>query len=242
MENKQIIDRKVLVGSHHKTGCVWMRKVFSRIAKGLDLVYYAGSWGSLPENNFDIFIDNKSQFQLNLLPAYRGLHLIRDPRDIIISGCFYHQKADEKWLHTKRKEFAGLTYQEKINSYSSLDDQILFEMEHTAAITITEITEWDYSNSNFIEVKYESLIEDYNLILFHQIFTFLGFPGRFIPNILEIAHQNSIFSGKVKKSIHVRSGKTNQWEDFFKDKHKRRFIELFRDILVKLGYEQENTW
>ncbi|MGD1711796.1 sulfotransferase domain-containing protein [Dapis sp. BLCC M172] len=237
MENKQIIDGKVLVGTHHKTGSVWMRKVFFRIAKKLDFVYYGGSQDSLPKNNFDIFFDDHSRFKLDLLPPYRGLHLIRDPRDIIISGCFYHQKADEKWLHTKRKEFGGLTYQEKINSYSSIDEQIFFEMEHTAAITINDIRKWDYNNSNFIEIKYENLIEDNNLILFEQIFTFLGFPERFISTILEIAYQNSIFSGQVKKSLHVRSGKKNQWEEFFKDKHKKRFIELFGDTLIKLGYK-----
>ena len=110
-------------------------------------------------------------------------------------------------------------------------------MENTAAITINDIREWDYNNSNFLEIKYENLIEDNNLALFYQIFVFLGFPENFIPNLLEIAHKNSIFSGKVKKSIHVRSGKKNQWEEFFKEQHKKRFLELFGDILIKLGYE-----
>ncbi|MDT9339973.1 sulfotransferase domain-containing protein [Trichodesmium erythraeum 21-75] len=237
MQNQEILNNKVLIGTHHKTGSVWMRKIFFRIAKQLDLIFYAGSQDSLSKNNFDIFFQDHSRFKLDLLPAYRGLHLIRDPRDIIISGCFYHQKAEEKWLHSKKKKFGGLTYQEKINSYSSIDEQIFFEMENTAAITINDIREWDYNNSNFLEIKYENLIEDNNLALFYQIFAFLGFPEKLIPSLLEIAHKNSIFSGQVKKSIHVRSGKKNQWEEFFKEQHKKRFLELFGDILIKLGYE-----
>ena len=73
-------------------------------------------------------------------------------------------------------------------------------------------------------------------------YCFLGFPGRLIPELLNIAYENSIFSGKVKRSTHVRSGKKNQWQDLFKAKHKKRFLELFGNILVRLEYEKDNNW
>ncbi len=96
-------------------------------------------------------------------------------------------------------------------------------MENTAAITINDIREWDYNNSNFLEIKYENLIEDNNLALFYQIFAFLGFPEKLIPSLLEIAHKNSIFSGQVKKSIHVRSGKKINGKNFLKSSIKSVF-------------------
>jgi hypothetical protein len=45
--------------------------------------------------------------------------VIRDPRDVIVSGANYHCKADEPWLHIPEKRFGGLTYHQKINSLTS---------------------------------------------------------------------------------------------------------------------------
>ncbi len=190
----------------------------------------------------DLNFNYHSQFDSDVLvQPFRGVHLIRDPRDVIISGCFYHQKSDEKWLHNPRKNLQGLTYQQKIRSFSSIDDQIIFEMENSAANTISEMLSWDYSRPDFLELKYEDLIEDAQLILFHEVFIFLGFPGSVIPHLLSIAYENSLFSGLVE-SDHVRSGKKSQWRTFFKQNHKDRFLELFGDALIRLGYETDSSW
>ena len=145
-------------------------------------------------------------------------------------------------MHVKRKKFGDITYQEKINSYESFDDQLFFEMENAGARGIEEMVSWDYNNSSMFEAKYEDLIIDEELKLFHNIFTFLGFPGFCIPKILEIAHNNSLFSGQLKNSVHIRSGKSKQWEKYFTANHKQRFIDLFGDALIKLGYESDDDW
>ncbi len=195
--------------------------------------------------DFDIFLEHHSRFDLSQLNVeYRGLHLIRDPRDMIVSGCFYHQEAKEKWLHAKIEEYGGLTYQEKINSYATLDEQIMFEMEHSKlfGVNIPNMLAWSYTNPRFIEVKYEDLIVDENLMLFQRIFSFLGFPGRIIPQILRIAYDKSLFSGKVRKSDHGRSGEAGQWKKYFKSTHRTRFLELFGDVLMRLRYEESDDW
>ena len=111
------LNHKILVGTYHKIGTLWMSNIFKKISQNLGLVFYSGKQANLPES-FDIFFESHSYFDFNQLQMeYKGLHLIRDPRDRIISGCFYHQKSKEKQLHIKRDKFGGLTYQEKINSY-----------------------------------------------------------------------------------------------------------------------------
>jgi hypothetical protein len=144
--------------------------------------------------------------------------------------------AEEMWLHQPLDEFDGLTYQEKLNSYNSLDDQILFEMEHASHTVIKRMLEWDYDNPSFMELKYEDLIVDTDLRLFHDVFVFLGFDGKSIPDLLKIAFDNSIFSGNLT-STHIRSGKNGQWNKYFKPIHIQRFYELFGDSITKLGYE-----
>ena len=56
-------------------------------------------------------------------------------------------------------------------------DQLLFEMENTSHHCIQEILARNYDDPEFYEVKYEDLVLDEQLVLFHSIFTFLGFPG-----------------------------------------------------------------
>jgi len=198
----------ILVGTYHKTGTVWMNTIFREIALEFNLRFSYGH-DQISPSGVDIIFDNHSGFELKTLPIdYRGLHVIRDPRDLILSGCFYHQKSNEAWLHKPKAKFGDSTYQEKINSYASFDDKLLFEMEQMGKSTVQKMLKWDYENPNFFEVKYENLINDTDLLLFHQIFTFLGFSGQTIPRILEIAHKNSLFSYNIPKSVHVRSGES----------------------------------
>lgn len=236
------LPHQILVGSHHKTGTVWMRKVFSCICERLDLVFFAGEQENLPVD-FDIFMQNHSRFNTReFSDSVRGMHIIRDPRDRIVSGMYYHQKSEESWLHQPMEELGGATYQEKISSFDTIEEQLMFEMEHSGRWGIEEMLDWDYSDVRFMNVKYEELIVDRDLQLFHNIFSFLGFPGSAIPICLDCAYRNSLFSGNIEKSVHVRSGKSSQWKSHFTSDHKQRFVELFGDALITLGYEEDNHW
>ena len=240
--SKVILPYKILIGSHHKAGTVWLQSIFKSICNNYSLVFFNGKQNNLPEQ-FDVFLQFHSQFDLTSSHYnYRGVHIIRDPRDIIISGCFYHKVSSEKWLHNPSRQYGGKTYQEKINSYSNLEDQILFEMENSGFRNINKILNWDYSNPLFYEIKYEELIKDSKLILFNNIFDFLGFPADIKPTLLEISYNKSMFSGKLKQSKHIRSGKSKQWENHFNSIHKNRFNNLFGDALIRLGYESNNDW
>ncbi len=232
----------ILVGTHHKTGTLWMQGIFRNICRQFHLTYFQGEQENLPDH-FDVFMQNHSKFDFNSLPRnYRGIHIIRDPRDRIVSGAFYHQKSKEEWLHRPFERFDGMTYQEKINSFEHFDNKLMFEMENSGRWGNEEMFSWDYENPNFLNIKYEELIEDEDLFLFHKIFNFLGFPGKAIPAVLQCAYDNSLFSGNVKKSLHVRSGASKQWQTYFKPRHKKRFVELFDDALIRLGYEEDNSW
>lgn len=239
LENE--LPNKILIGTHHKTGTVLLNSIFREICLYHSLNFYIGKQRNLPAQ-YDVFFQDHSRFEFDSLKRFRGLHIIRDPRDVIVSGCFYHQKSDEKWLHIPREEMNGLTYQEKINSFRDVEDQILFEMEHGSKRTIRDMMSWDYNHPNFYEVKYEDLIEDYDLKLFHDFFSFLGFPGYVMPSLLTFAYNNSLFSGRLKKSGHIRSGRLNQWKRYFNQNHRYRFLELFDDVLIRLGYEKDNDW
>lgn len=237
LKRQLFVKNRILVGTHHKTGTAWLGRIFENIAGtfGLKFVKHTREQ-PCPVGKWDIFQNSHSAFDFPRLGSFRGLHMIRDPRDQVISATFYHQKSVEPWLHVKKPVYGGLTYQEKINSFSSFDDQLLFEMENSAYHNIMSMKEFDYSDTRFVTGRYEELITDYDLKRFERIFEFLGFRGIAMGWCLLAAYRNSLFSGAVN-SKHVRSGKSRQWPEYFKPIHRQRFEELFGDILVRLGYD-----
>lgn len=236
------MENKIVVATHHKTGTVWLLTLFKKIAIKHRLTLFKGLQKELPEQ-WDIFFQDHGQIDREALAeGYRGVHLIRDPRDVVVSGCFYHQKSNEGWLHIPRKEFEGRTYQESINRLDTLEDQILFEMDNAASRGIEDIMDWDYSDEKMLELKYEDLISDVDLEVFHRLFLHLGFSGAVIPGLLNIAFENSIFSGNLSDNPHVRSGGAKQWAQYFTPELKDAFHARFGECLVQLGYEDDNHW
>jgi hypothetical protein len=242
METPQSFAGLMLIGTHHKAGTNWLSSIFREIADRQQLPMAEGDdTGETPGRR--LFLHDHSNFYFPGLPReYRGLHMIRDPRDVIVSACFYHQDSAEEWLHVPRRRFEGLTYQQKLNSYSSFEDRLLFEMEHVSLLTIKEMWCWDYRNPAFMELRYEQLIVDESLQLFRELFEFLGFSGPGLDEALEIAYRRSLFSGQVAQGGHVRSGEAGQWRQYFGESHKRRFLDLFGNTLVDLGYEEDHAW
>lgn len=236
----------VFIGTHHKAGTNWLASVFRAIARSEGLNMLEGEQAE-DLSGVDILFQDHSVFDFTALGASRGLHMIRDPRDVIVSGCYYHQHADEEWLHIKRRRYGDRSYAEAINSYSSMEDRLRFEMEHIGVLTLQDMAHWDYRQSNIFEVKYEDLIEDRDMQLFGQLFAFLrkddsALAHCNIEKLLGIARQKSLFSGEVQASNHVRSGKVRQWPEYFTPALSQRFLQLYGDLLQDLGYEADNGW
>lgn len=229
-----------LVGTHHKTGTVWMRDVFRQICEHRGTLFFSGRQRDAPAACAVIFEDH-SKFDLAALAVpFRGLHMIRDPRDVITSGAFYHRHAAEKWLHRRQWRFGLKSYRTAINACPTEEKALLFEMENAAGRTIRAMLDWDYTNPCFFEVRYEDLIQDETLEIFRRIFIFLGYEEAELPSLLEIVRQNSLFSG-CRNPHHVRSGKVAQWKEHFTPALRARFVELFGDALERLGYEAEGS-
>lgn len=236
---------RVLVGTHHKTGTFWLEAIFRDVAARHGLRFFFGEQADLPER-WDVFFQNHSRFDPAALPPdprpVRGVHLIRDPRDVIVSGCFYHQVSDEPWLLEPSPYLGGRSYREAITALDDPGDRLMFELENAGRVTIDEMLAWPYDRPEFHELRYEALARDVELVHFRRLFRFLGFPEAALPGLLADARRHCLFSGRVPRSAHVRSGAAGQWRSHFEARHRRRFLECFGDALVRLGYEADDAW
>lgn len=207
LKRRLLVKNKILVGTHHKTGTVWFLSIFREIANRLGLNFVAHTHEDPePHGRWDIFQNHHSVFDFAKLGEYRGLHVIRDPRDQIVSATHYHVTSSEAWLHEPREEFGGLAYQEKLNSFTSFDDKILFAMEGSAYHNIMSMRDFNYYEKRFFTAQFEDLIQDYNLERFEQIFHFLGFRGITTGWCLVAAYRNSLSLELLGRNTFVRRG------------------------------------
>src|SRR5438034_8174977 len=99
--------------THHKTGSTWMITTFRSICRALNVRFIdikaevvELSTLSPPAVIFDRnnrILSGKKGFDrltpLLLNSKHRVFHLIRDPRDVVVSAMHYHRTSTEKWLH-----------------------------------------------------------------------------------------------------------------------------------------------
>jgi len=257
---------------HHRVGTRWFGGVLSSIADYYGLPFIrdndyrspiTGNDQSKFTNRPSIFLQNHSYIDFSLLPeSYKGSHIIRDPRDIVISGYYYHLWTVEEWANKPIKdlrpdieahwpllpikEIYNMTYKQYLNSLSR-EEGIFAEIQRSSSLVIRDIVNWDYTNENFFEFRYEDIISDEHGI-FRKIFEHYGFSEDAVGKSLRIAETHSFRNvtdrsiGDVKEESHTRSGKLGQWKNEFTDSHKEYFKELHGEDLIKLGYEHDMHW
>ncbi|MBA86287.1 hypothetical protein ACSSNL_07440 [Thalassobius sp. S69A] len=252
-----VAPRILCVGTHHKTGTIWMQQVFKALAAALDLPKFS-MWKRalkrIPDQGFVLGTNWDSAFPADLMARddVLFLHIIRDPRDVLLSGARYHETAPatkEDWLHEPRADFDGLTYQQKLLSIADPEERILFEMEHKHAETLQQMLDWDYANPNSIEWRYEDLIADTDCALFRAALTRLGLSPDQVETGVRAFWDNSLFGGMAdpaqRKAVvagHVSSGAARQWPDRMSRRVAQAYAERFGADLITLGYEKDTKW
>src|SRR5438034_97776 len=241
----------VVVATHHKTGTVWMDGVFKAIARDLGVQYvdFRSQYGRLDEALRGPFIllnyDSNFREHAHLLNRddVRVLHLVRDPRDVLISALHYHKESAESWLHEPVPGYNDVTYQRSLKALPTRFDQYLFEMEHSTASTLRDVLSWRYGRANCFEARYEDLRQDVELKYWRRISVFLGFNQKEQEICCRRFWQNSLFGGLPRVgNRHVRSGDVAQWKREFTKDLGFAFLMRFPDALKSLGYEINDGW
>ena len=256
----------IFVATHHKAGTVWMLTTFKRLAYANKFRFYdlndkIDNWMRHPERDvvFEalrakteqksdrpaVFFDYHCQFPdltaCKETPGAVGLHIVRDPRDMLLSAVRFHLKADEPWLHIADDRFGGLTYQQKLESYETLDDRIRFEMDYNMGWVIKKMLAFK-GQDVFRTVRYEDLIVDQSLVLWHDICLGLGLGGQELINGLDAFWRSSVFGGmkavaESGEHSHIKIAKPRQWQTMLGDTMIAEIEKRFGTQIQGLGYE-----
>lgn len=266
-------DTPIYLFCYHKVGTVLLSKVFRELCQ-IHHWDFRSLKGQEPDlsGSAEVTLFSHSLSTLEALPQpFVGVRLIRDPRDVIVSGYMYHLRTTEAWCTNQNfgtqapigfpqlpysqqhrpeawkaaylESLGGSSYQDHLRSLGQAAG-LTFEINHYGAWTTESMMAWDDSTRNVLTVKFEDLMADYDTT-FCQILEHVGFSGVQLKSGLRLARRHDLSrksAKEIEKIKHVSSPVVSKWKKYFEPEHKALFLKKFGDALIRLGYETDHNW
>lgn len=163
--------------------------------------------------------------------------IFRDPRDVVVSHVFYVTEMEPGHVHhAYYRSLPDFDARLNVSILGRPDTGIEFP---DIADRFAPYLGWLH-HPEVLALHFEDLIHDRADTLTRIMDHFLARVPLQTPRerILQ-ALEASINPGK---SPTFRSGKTGEWKKHFTDQHKKIFKDVAGDLLIRLGYEQNNDW
>jgi hypothetical protein len=159
--------------------------------------------------------------QLDLLSPERAFHVIRDPRDIVVSAYFSHRNSHPV------EGLPHLAEHRRRLQEASQEDGLLLEMEFSSG-ALLDMAEWDYGRPEILEVKMERLTA-HPYSTFIDIFEHLGLLPEEEPD--EAGALMRAWLGRLRNRLSTRSHLASL----------RRPIPVSAETLLGIVYAQRFT-
>lgn len=173
--------------------------------------------------------------------SYKGFFIARDPRDLIVSNYFslkYSHKPFHPYIIEMRK---------KLNSMS-LNDGLADIIRSSTKGTKQTLEDWFRHKSDKIcLIKYEDMFGDRQYAVFSDLLRHcdINLSGKKIESILQkysFKNMSGREQGCEDANHHYRKGTAGDWKNYFTEAHKDLFKELSGKLLIRCGYEKDDTW
>jgi sulfotransferase 6B1 len=170
-------------------------------------------------------------------PTFIPYFIFRDPRDVVVSHVFYVTDMETRHVHHDYyQSLPDFSARLKVSILGRLDADVEFP---DIAARFTPYLGW-LDQPTVMKIHFEDLINDRVLMLNRIIDHFLArVPLQTSRELILESLESSI---NPKRSPTFRSGKTGEWKKHFTEEHKKIFKDVAGNLLVRLGYENDNDW
>lgn len=230
---------RLFVATHHKAMTTYFNAVL-RFFAFADAASFQKVNLEQPRADARIFLSNHGKVDLAAVRPYRGVHLMRDPRDMIVSGYHYHRWTYETWVH--RPDADGRSYQQKLNA-ADRSTGLFMEIDHFIFFYRDLLERWDMDDPDILEVSYEALMGEGRDALYEAIFRHLGCAGERLAIGIELMRlfEAGRRTGRTEDAAkarhqHIRSGRSEQWRRELDPGHLAYIEAQLGPVLRKFGY------
>lgn len=161
---------------HHKCASTWIHNIVDAVCADAgwrcDYLYGEHLFGGdlaahVARKKLDwISYVNADAKHVQRLPELRGFHVVRDPRDLVVSSYFSHRNS-----HPTHAWPELVPHREKLLKLDKREG-LLLEIEFSGQF-LAQMESWDYARSDVLELKQEAFTKDpYRGFL--DVFRFLG--------------------------------------------------------------------
>jgi hypothetical protein len=171
-------------------------------------------------------------------PQRVNYFIYRDPRDMLVSQVFFATDMhEEHGMHEFYKSLPDFGERLKV-AITGIDHDGLYMV--SVKQRYAGVFEW-LQQEEVMCLRFEDLINNRDATL-HAMLDEVESTGYKIPTPREKALAVLAEAIQPRKSHTFRSGKTGGWREHFTEGHKKLFKEVAGDLLVRLGYEDNNDW
>lgn len=239
---------------HHKCGSSWVSTVLSDISNraGLSLITHAdsNSFNNEPQelfktNNYDFWFHVNANWNIVNKIQSRAVHIVRDPRDVIISGYYSHLYSHPvDGLTMLQKHRKALQETDKETGLYLEMDFAEFYMQDMLSFAKAPVSK------NLYTVCYEQLIAN-QLLAFQSILQHLEIYPKLIDRqqIEDVVYAHSFKNrskgrerGVEDPKSDARKGQPGDWTNHFSEDHKYYFKEKYQPLLELYGYCENIDW
>lgn len=176
---------------------------------------------------------------------FRISRFIRDPRDLVISGYFYHLRGAEPWFRFKKPSNQywepingnvpsgmppGISYSDYLQSLSK-EDGLIAEIEFRK-FHIESMSQWP-DDLRIKTFRYEKIIGN-ETATFDELFKFYEVSR--LERSVGVMLAKKYAAKPKSKNKHIRNYLPGQWKEHFTPKVSAYFNERHADILEALKY------
>src|SRR5829696_1058611 len=164
--------------------------------------------------------------------------IYRDPRDMLVSQVFFAtDMREEHGMHEYYNSLPDFSERLKV-AITGIDRDGL----HMVSVKKRYRGVFQWLEQKYVMcIRFEDLINNRDATL-NAMLDEVESKGYKIPASREKALSILVDAIQPGKSHTFRSGKTGGWKQYFTNEHKKLFIDVAEDLLVRLGYETNNNW